>query len=182
VGKVLDALGKSPEADNTIVVFFGDHGLHLGEHGWWNKVTLFERATRVPLIVALPGAKGLGGSCRRPVELLSLYPTLAELLGLRAPAGLEGQSIAPLLRNPSVHWTRPAYTVVTRAGGILGRSIRNERFAYIAWDEGKSGTELYDHSVDPNEYRNVSGHAEYAAAESGMKKLLAAARPPRRTK
>ena len=182
VGKVLAALEKSPDAANTIVIFFGDHGLHLGEHGWWNKVTLFERSTRVPFIVALPGSQRLGESCRRPVELLSLYPTLTELLGLRAPAGLEGQSIVPLLRNPAAPWTRPAYTVVTRPGKLLGRSIRSERFAYIEWDEGKSGLELYDHSVDPNEYRNVSGHPEYTAAEREMKKLLAEARSAAGTK
>lgn len=182
LGKVLGALRNSAAAANTIVVFFGDHGLHLGEHGWWNKVTLFERSARVPMIVAVPGAKGLGQVCRRPVELLSLYPTLAGLCGLKAPAGLEGASIAPLLTNPEAEWKRPAYSVVVRGGGLLGRSIRTGRYAYIEWDEGRAGRELYDHWQDPHEYRNLSGVAGYGAVEQELKAALAARRPRRQAR
>lgn len=182
LGKVLAALEKSPAASNTLIVFFGDHGLHLGEHGWWNKVTLFQRSANVPFIVVPPASKAPGTVCRRPVELLSLYPTLAEFAGLRAPAGLEGVSIASLLRNPEAPWTRPAYTVVARANGVLGRAIHTARYAYIEWDEARAGTELYDHFVDPHEYRNLHQDPAYAAERQQLKRLLDAARPagPRR--
>lgn len=181
VGKVLDALAKLPEASNTIVIFFGDHGLHQGEHGWLNKVTLFERSARVPLIIAEPGARRLGTVCREPVELLGLYPTLLDLTGLPHPAGLQGASLVPFLRNPELKTGRVAYSVVLRQGDKLGRSIHTERFNYIEWDEGRAGVELYDHYLDPNEYRNVAGHADYAAAQSELKAKLAAARPKKGT-
>ena len=176
LGKVLRALEASPAAGNTIVIFFGDHGLHLGEHGWFNKVTLFERSARVPLIIAPAGAAAPGAVCRRPVELLGLYPTLAELCKVTPPPGLEGESLAPLLRNPEGTWSRPAYTVVAR-GGRLGRAIRTERFRYTEWDEGRAGVELYDHFTDPHEYHNLSGDPDYARVEREMKQTLASAGP-----
>jgi uncharacterized sulfatase len=181
LAKVLAALEQSPAASNTLIVFFGDHGLHLGEHGWWNKVTLFQRSVQVPLIIVPPGGRSRAGICRRPVELLSLYPTIAELCGLPAPPGIEGASIAPLLRNPDAPWTRPAYSVVARPKGLMGRSIRTERYAYIEWDEGRAGAELYDHWVDPHEYHNLSGQSEFAPVEQELKRLLAQARPKART-
>ncbi|MCP5114511.1 MAG: sulfatase, partial [bacterium] len=160
LGKMLDALERLGLAGNTMVVFFSDHGIHLGEHGWWNKVTLFERSARVPLIIAGPGAAGGGRICRRTVELLDLYPTLAEAAGLPMPDGLEGKSLLPLLSDPAAEWDKPAYTVVRR-GEKLGRTVRTERFRYTEWDEGRLGGELYDHNVDPNEYRNLSREAGY---------------------
>jgi uncharacterized sulfatase len=181
LGKVLSALDKSPAASNTIIVFLGDNGLHLGEHGWWNKVTLFQRSAAIPLIVVPPGSPAPGAVCRRPVELLSLYPTLAELCGLAAPRGLEGQSIVPLLRNPDTEWTRPAYTVVSRPRGLLGRSIHTERYAYTEWDDGRAGSELYDHWLDPHEYLNLTRESDYAGVQQDLKRMLAAARPRRRS-
>lgn len=176
LGKVLAALENSEAASNTLVIFFGDHGLHLGEHGWWNKVTLFQRSSAVPFVVVPPGAGAGGGVCRRPVELLSLYPTIAELSGLKAPAGMQGKSIAPLLWDPEAAWSRPAYSVVSRAGGLMGRALYTERYAYIEWDEGRAGIELYDHAVDPHEYRNVSGQPGYKGVEVALQGKLAAAR------
>ena len=177
IGKLLAALAQSPHASNTIIVFFGDHGLHQGEHNWLNKVTLFERGSRVPLILVPPGPPKLGAVCRQPVELLGLYPTLMDLAALPHPPGLQGASLAPLLANPDLRTTRPAYSVVSRPKNTLGRAIRTERFNYIEWDEARAGIELYDHFNDPNEYRNVAGHPEYAAAQADLKRQLAAARP-----
>lgn len=176
LGKVLGALEKSPAAANTLIVFFGDHGLHLGEHGWWNKVTLFQRSAAVPLIIVPPGQAAGGTVCRQPVELLDLYPTLASLAGLRAPAGLQGQSLTPLLQDPEARRTRPAYSVVSRAGGLMGRSVHTARYAYTEWDEGRAGIELYDHAVDPHEYRNAAGEAAYENTARQLKQLLAQAR------
>ncbi len=179
VGKVLSALARSAAADNTIIVFFGDHGLHQGEHGWLNKVTLFERSARVPLIIVPPGQAKLGSICRQPVELLGLYPTLMELTGIKAPTGLQGASLVPFLKNPELKTGRPAYSFVTRQGKTAGRAIRTERFAYIEWDEGRAGIEMYDHFQDPNEYHNLTGQADYATAQAELKQLLARARPAR---
>jgi len=177
LGKVLTALAESPDAANTIIVFFGDHGLHQGEHNWLNKVTLFDRSARVPLVIVPPGAPKLGSVCRQPVELLGLYPTLLDLAGLAHPPGLQGASLAPLVRDPEHRTTRPSYSVVTRAGKTLGRSVHTGRFNYIEWDEGRAGIELYDHFLDPHEYHNCTGRPEYAAAQTDLKRQLAAARP-----
>jgi uncharacterized sulfatase len=159
LGRVLDALDASGAASNTMIVFFGDHGLHLGEHGWWNKVTLFERSARVPMLAAGPNVAVNGAVCRRAVELVDLYPTFMESLGLPAPGGLQGDSLVPLLRNPDAAWDKPAYTVVMR-GGKLGRALHTERYRYTEWDEGRLGVELYDHNWDPNEYHNLASDAQ----------------------
>ncbi|MBI3279950.1 MAG: sulfatase [Acidobacteria bacterium] len=180
LGKVLDALDRSPAARNTVVIFFSDHGLHLGEHGWWNKVTLFDRSIRVPLIIAAPGMENRGAACSRPVELIDLYPTVTEMVGLRQPAGLEGRSIASLLANVEAPWARPAYSVVTRSGR-LGRSIQTARFRYTEWDEGRLGIELYDHNQDPHEYRNLASDSDYASHVRELKALLGKARPAGRS-
>ncbi len=174
VGKVLSTLDATGARRDTLVIFFGDHGLHLGEHNWWNKVTLFERSARVPFIAAGTGVERAGDVCRRPIELLSLYPTFAQTAGLRLPEGLQGQSIAPLLRDPQAPWTRPAYTVVQRAGG-LGRCLHDERFRYTEWgEEGKNGIELYDHNSDPNEYRNLVDDPAFADVRKRMRATMAA--------
>jgi uncharacterized sulfatase len=177
LGKVLSALERNPAASNTIVVFFGDNGLHLGEHGWWNKVTLFERSAHIPLMISTPWMKNQGAVCRRPVELMSLYPTLMELAGLKCPSTVESESVAELLRNPDAPWRRPAYCVVTRGQGALGRAVYTERYRYTEWDEGKGGVELYDHESDPHEYRNLSGKQDYSSIEASLKRQLAAIRP-----
>ena len=171
LGKVLEALENSAARHNTLIVFFGDNGLHLGEHGWWNKVTLFERSARVPLIIALPESRPPGAVCHQPVELVSLYATLAELAGLAAPAHLQGPSLVPLLRNPARPWALPAYTVVTR-GNAMGRSIRTARYRYTEWDGGRQGVELYDHDMDPHEYRNLAADPAYAGVIRELKRLL----------
>ncbi|HET8656424.1 MAG TPA: sulfatase [Longimicrobiaceae bacterium] len=170
VGRVLDELDRLGLRDHTIVVFFGDHGYHLGEKGKWSKAySLFEVGLRVPLLVAVPGVKG--EVTTHPVELLDLYPTLAELCGLPRPAGLEGHSLVPLLRDPDAGWDHPAFSV-TLFQGKLGRSVRTDRWHYAEWDEGRAGAMLFDETADPHEMRNLADDAADSAVVRRMKGLL----------
>ena len=174
VGRVLDAIDRLKLRDNTIILFWGDHGYHLGEKGKWSKAySLFEVATRVPFIVAGPGvAKGVSP---RTVQLLDMYPTLVELCGLPqpydSPSRLEGHSLVSLLRNPRSRWDHPAFSVV-QYQGKLGKSVRTERWHYVSWDEGQAGEMLLDLANDPNELKNLAADPAYARTVSEMRKLL----------
>lgn len=172
LGRLLAALGKSGQAANTIIVMIGDHGWHLGEHGLWHKGTLFEESARAPLLIVAPGAPGNGRATTRTVEFVDLFPTLADLCGVPAPAGLAGVSLRPLLENPDAPWDRPAYTQVLRAGNKMGRTVRTGRWRYTEWDEGRAGIELYDHTVDPREYQNLADDARHAATMAQLRGLL----------
>lgn len=175
VGRVLDALDRLGLAGNTIVVFVSDHGYHLGEQGQWMKQTLFERSARAPLIIAGPGVSAKGRSTSRIVEFLDLYPTLASLAGLRPPAGLHGRSLAPLLKNPTAKWNRPAITQVRRgpaATPFFGYSIRTERWRYTEWDEGKRGVELYDEVADPKELTNLASDPRHQKTVRELRRQL----------
>ena len=171
VGKLLDALDQNNLWDNTVVIFIGDHGYHLGEHGWWNKDTLFELSARAPLIIAAPGIKK-GATANGIVELLDLYPTLIEFAGLAAPHKLEGVSLKPLLQNPKAKGKDAGFTVVNRAGNRLGRSVRTDRWRYTEWEGGASGVELYDHRRDPGEYHNLANDAQWASVKAELKQRL----------
>jgi uncharacterized sulfatase len=174
VGKVLDALDRLNLADKTIVVFWGDHGWCLGEHGQWQKRLLFEESARVPFIIATPDRKK-GEVCPRPVELLDIYPTLADWCGLTAPKTVEGRSLRPLLKNPNASWDHPAITQVLHGEAgkpLMGYSVRTERWRYTEWDGGKAGVELYDHDADPHEYENLAKDPKYASQVASLKKLL----------
>jgi arylsulfatase A-like enzyme len=149
IGRVLDALDKSPHRDNTIVVVLGDHGWHLGEKQKWRKTGLWEEATRMPYIWAGPGI-ARGGRAAQPVDTMSLYPTLVELAGLARPAHVEGASITRYLRDPATPWDgTPALTTWQ----FNNHSVRTERWRYLRWNNGNE--ELYDHSVDPYEWHNL---------------------------
>ncbi len=174
VGRVLDAVERLKLHDKTIIIFWGDHGYHLGEKGKWSKAySLFEVAIRVPLIIAGPGIEK--GVSPRTVQLLDMYPTLVELGGLprpyEAPARLEGHSLVSLLRNPRARWEYPAFSVV-RYQGKLGKSVRTERWHYVLWDDGKSGEMLLDHANDPNELKNLAADPAHAKTVAEMRKLL----------
>jgi iduronate 2-sulfatase len=176
VGRVLDALDSLGLATNTIVVLWGDHGWHLGEHGLWQKMSLFEESARVPLIIRAPGMTGNGTSSPRVVESLDVFPTVAELANVKAPASLAGKSLVPLLKKPTAKWDRPAFTQVTRGGTnspIMGYSIRTERWRYTEWDGGKRGTELYDHDNDSQEFKNLAQQDEFAAVVKDLSQCIA---------
>jgi uncharacterized sulfatase len=184
VGVLLDALDRLALWNTTIVVFHGDHGYHTGEHGGLHhKMTLFEEGTRVPLLVAAPGVKP--AVSERLVELVDLYPTLADLCGLKPPGDLEGTSFRPLLADPHRPWKAAVFTVVGRRarpenGGngekldvhYLGRTVRTERWRYTEWPDGTA--ELCDHDADPREYVNRAGAAELASTRAALKALLQA--------
>ena len=171
LGKIIAAMDRLRLWHNTTVVFFGDHGYHLGEHGWWNKNTLFELSALAPLIVVTPEMKNRGAHCSGIVEFVDIYPTLADLHGLPAPGNLAGTSFKPLLNDPNLPGKKMAFTQVQR-GDIAGRSVRTERWRYTEWDEGRQGIELYDHDNDPGEYYNLAHDSRHAQTIAELKKLL----------
>ena len=181
VGRMLTALNRLGLAENTVVVFWSDHGYHLGEHnGIWQKRTLFEQGAKAPLIIRNPVSKGNGQACRRIVEFIDIYPTLTELARIKTPKQVEGRSLVPLLQNPLSEWNGFAITQVLRpsdnrlAKPVMGRSIRTERWRYSDWAEGKNGVELYDHYADPMEFNNLAEIAtkENLAVMKTLRKML----------
>lgn len=176
VGKLLDAVEKLGLAENTIIVFWSDHGYHLGEHGLWFKQSCFEESARCPLIISVPGSKTAGKKSTRIVELIDIYPTLAELTGLKPPADLEGYSLLPLLKNPESGWNHPAFTQVQR-GNIPGHSVRTEKWRFTEWNFGKAASELYDEINDPMELKNLAADPKYTRTLDEMKILLRGIHP-----
>jgi uncharacterized sulfatase len=171
-GRVLDTLRKLKLEERTIVAFWGDHGWHLGEHTKWQKMSLFEPAARVPLILSAPGVKGNGRSTRALAELIDMYPTMAELCGLQPPHELEGQSLVPVLQNPARVWKKAAFTQIQFEKRITGRSLRADRYRYTAWEGEGGGEELYDHRADPGEFTNLAAAPQARAALEEMRKLM----------
>lgn len=184
-GLVLDELERQGLAQNTVVVFISDHGYHLGEHGQWQKMTIFEEAARVPLIIVAPGMKAAGKATGRLAELVDVYPTLADLCGLKPPVDLEGTSLRPLLEDPERPWKKGAFTQVIHGlkggyggkgkgarGKAVGRSVRTERYRYTEWNEGQAGVELYDHETDPHEWHNLATDPQAVPVVQELKTLL----------
>ncbi len=155
VGRLLDALDAGRFGDNTVIVLWSDHGWHLGEKQHWGKWTGWERSTRVPLIVVPPRRQASefagGARCDRPVSLVDLYPTLAQLCGVDPPQGLDGHSLVPLLREPSRTTDRNVVTVFD-PGNV---TLRSDSWRYIRYADGSE--ELYDLSQDPHEWNNLAG-------------------------
>lgn len=170
VGRLMRALDRLKLWDSTVVVFIGDHGYHLGERGWWNKNTLFERSCRAPLIIVAPGIRP--GVSRSLVEFTDLYPTIAALCGLGAPSSVEGIDLRPVLLDPSHEVHDAAITHVVRGAGVTGFSIRTDRWRYTEWDNGRGGVELYDHRRDPEEWHDVSTRADLQATRSQLASIL----------
>ena len=141
VGRVMAALDTSAYRDNTIVVLLSDHGWHLGEKRHWQKYTLWEEATRVHYTWIVPGVTGANQTVAAPVDLMSLYPTLMELVGLPTPAHVEGASVRPLLGSPAMSWNVPAITTYQ----YRNHAVRQGPWRYIRYRNGNE--ELYDHPV-----------------------------------
>lgn len=202
VGRVLDSLDKHGLANNTIVVFTSDHGYHIGEHGLWQKQSLFEESARVPLLIVAPGVSQVGTVVREPISHVDLFPTLAELCGVTAPANLQGQSLVPLLKDEKAKGRGWALTQVVRGGGaanpggkkaagkkqganapaqvagevanrrFFGYSLRTDQYRYTEWDGGEKGRELYDHAQDPRELTNLAENPAYASQVAELSEKL----------
>jgi arylsulfatase A-like enzyme len=156
VGRVIAALDRLGLAQNTIVVFTSDHGYHLGEHGLWKKQSLFEESARVPLLIVAPGVSERGAVAKTPVSHVDLYPTLAELAGVSPPANLQGQSLVPILKNPSTTGRGWALTQVGRRGPTEGEAEAVSRKA------GKAGKAEKAEKADGKE----RGRRKAAAGEN----------------
>jgi arylsulfatase A-like enzyme len=172
VGRILEGLDAGPHRKNTIVVLWSDHGYHLGEKSAWHKFTLWEESTRVPLIFSVPGLTKARLRCSRPVGLIDLYPTLADLCRLPAKAGLDGRTLRPLLVNPRAAWDRPVLTTM----GRNNHSVRDDRWRYTRYADGAE--ELYDHQKDTKEWRNLAGDAAHGAIKQRLARWLPATNQP----
>lgn len=170
VGKVLDALGKSGEAERTIVIFTSDHGYHLGEHDFWAKVSLRDESAQVPLIIRVPGKKP--AVCRSLIELVDLYSTVASLCGLDVPARLQGKDISRVFDDPAHKVRDTAFCVAPSSKGFL---LRDDRWAYIQYAEDASqGIELFDVVEDPRQDTNLAGKLEFTPVVDAFRQKLAA--------
>ncbi|MBM4031865.1 MAG: sulfatase [Planctomycetes bacterium] len=184
IGRILDELDKLGIAEKTVVVVWGDHGWHLGEHGLWCKHTNFEVATRSPLIFRAPGQKKPGAKTDALAEFVDIYPTLCELCGLPLPDGLEGTSLAPLLDDPARPWKKAAFSQYPR-GKAMGYSLRTDRHRYTEWQENRKAVarELYDYQADPAGNANIADKPENKDLVAQLSKLLndgwRAALPPK---
>lgn len=175
VGLVLDELARLGLDQTTTVILLGDHGYQLGEHGAWaSKHSNFETSTRAPLIVRTPGMKAAGAKSRALVEFVDVYPTLAEIAGLRAPEHLEGVSFRPLLDEPRRAWKKAAFSQYPR-NSLMGRTLTDGRFRYTEWlhsDGTLEAAELYDHSADPQENVNRAADPALSAHRARLRDML----------
>jgi iduronate 2-sulfatase len=177
LGETLKALTESGLRDSTIIVLWSDHGYHLGDHGLWNKHSNFEEATRIPIMISVPGMKNKNVTSDAMIELLDIYPTLAALCNLPLPTGTKGNSLVPLLEKPDMEWKEAAFSQYTRTHrgpemgqvptsfSVMGYSARTKNFRYTQWQDFETGEvferELYDHRNDPGENNNLAGKEEY---------------------
>ena len=170
LGLVIESLKKNGLWEETVVVFTSDHGYHLGDHFIWGKVTLFDVGARVPFIVRAPGLSKSGATSEAMVELIDVYPTLADVAGLKAPDHLQGASLRPLLSHPDrLGKKKYAYSVVSR-GPKLGYALRNQNWRYGKWPDGE---ELYDLRKDPQEKSNLAHGKGHKERLEGFRRVLA---------
>ena len=189
VGKVIDSLDQLGLSDNTIIVFTSDHGYHTGEHGLWQKQSLFEESARVPLLIVAPGVSAKNSVAKSPVSHIDLFPTLTELCGVKAPENIQGQSLVPMLKDPAFGGRGWALTQVARGPSgpraaqnsnakeksFFGFSLRTAKWRYTEWDEGNQGRELYDHDADPAEQTNLANKPEHAKTVAELSTQLRSA-------
>jgi arylsulfatase A-like enzyme len=203
IGRLLDEVDALGLTSNTVIVLWGDHGFHLGDHGLWTKLTTLEQATRSPLIISHPGMRYAGETCDRLTEFVDVYPTLCELAGFPPPAELEGDSLVPLMKNPQREWKKAAFSQYPRtlkdynfdlSGNAMGYSLRTERYRYTEWvyhpdwnwDDRRSwrwsldmpgcrvlACELYDYQTDPQETRSLADDPSYAGVLKEMQTIMA---------
>ncbi len=166
IGRLMDAFDKSAYKDNTIVVFWGDHGWHFGEKEHWRKFALWEEATRAPLAWIVPGLTPTDAVCERPVDFMSIYPTLTDLCGIPTPGHVEGKSIRPLLAQPDSAWASPALTTYR----FENHAVRSEGWRYIRYANGDE--ELYDEQADPYEWTNLASNPNYASIKSELAQAM----------
>ncbi len=182
IGRVLDELDRLHLRDNTIIVLWGDHGWHLGDHGLWCKHTDYEQATRAPLIISAPNSAHPGSTCSEVVEFVDIYPTLCDLAGLKQPSWLQGYSLKPALDDPSAKIGKStAFQVYPRSnnesGAMLGQSIRTDRWRLVEWqkkDRTVVARELYDYENDPDETVNLATKPELAATVNELSAAIKA--------
>ena len=177
VGRVLDELKRLQLQQDTIVVLWGDHGYHLGDHGSWTKHTNYEQANRIPLVIVAPGTTRTGTTNQSPVETVDIYPTLCELAGLPIPDGpqsIDGESLVPLLNGTADSVSDHAYHCFPK-GGKMGRAIRTQRYRMVEWksfgSDAPAEFELYDYQHDPLETQNIANQQPQVL--NRMKKILA---------
>lgn len=180
VGRILSSLEEQGLKDNTIIVFASDHGYNLGEHGLWQKMNLFETATKAPLMVRVPGQSAQKVS--KIVEFIDIYPTLAAYCNLEIPVDIDGASMVDLLSGNVENWKDEAMTVVARRIGngdngsdgyeFAGKTIRTQDYRYTEWKQGVAGAELYDLNKDPEEMVNVIDSVEYSTVKQNLAKKL----------
>ncbi len=176
IGRVIDELDALGLRDNTIIILWGDHGWHLGDHGLWCKHTNYEQATRVPMIISVPGQKHIGAASDALVEFVDIYPSLCDLAGVAPPNTVEGSSFVPLIGQPDKPWKKAAFHAYPRRhrehGPVMGRAVRTHRHRLVEWasDNGNfRALELYDYQLDPEETVNIADRPENAAL---VKELL----------
>ena len=183
IGKILNALKVNGLEESTIVVIFGDHGYKLGEHKSWVKHTALEIDSRVPLIVKVPSYNPVIKSTRSIVELVDLYPTLLDLIAIAPPAHLEGESFAPIIKNPKIPFKSAALSVwvgkryrYDLENQIVGYALQTDRYRYIEYQrtvtEQVVARELYDHYEDPTENHNVAQKIKYKSTVSKLSKII----------
>ena len=173
IGRVMDELDRQKLWKDTVVIFVGDHGYNLGEYDWWNKAVLMEDSARIPMIAVVEDETKSNVRCDGLVEMVDLYPTFADLCGLKTPKNLEGISFRKLLSKPDTPWKKAAYTEV-KHGSYTGKSVRTKQYRYNEWFKNSKlhSRELFDHENDPKEFRNLAELDKYKKTCLKLSKLL----------